>query len=258
MPSLFEMQAGFRAAIAGDAPAPLLGRLHAPASVAGRMEIYRRHHRESFRRHLRGRYPTLEWLLGTDRLLELADLTLQRSPPRAPSMAEYGAALIETLRSCGDDLPPYAADVGRMDWHLGCLSVSLEHQPMALVTLAGIDTLHLPRLRFTLQPGLVFIQSAWPVDELLRLRLQDILPDRFTFEPCETHLQLRGARGAFSLNRLEPDVFQFRAGLAAGCSLADAATRGTQAKPGFDLSTALATLFAEGLVIAHSGENVDV
>lgn len=258
MPSLFETQAGFRAAIAGGAAAALPARLHAPADVSGRMEIYRRHHRESFRRHLRGRYPTVEWLLGTDRLLALADLTLQRSPPRAPSIAEYGAAFIEIVRSCGNDLPLYVADVAGMDWHLGCLSVALAHQPMALSTLARIDPLQLPQLGFTLQPGLAFIRSGWPVDELLRLRLQDTLPERFDFEPCETHLQLRGARGSFSLDRLGPGDFQFRASVAAGASLADAAARGAQAQPDFDLSTALTTLFAEGLVIAHSGDNFDV
>jgi len=257
MPSLSETQAGFRAVIAGGTAPALLSGLRGSSDPGERLEIYRRHYRESFRRHLRGRYPTLEWLLGTDPVVHLADATLQHSPPRAPSLAEYGAELIETVSSAAG-LPPYAADVARLDWHLGCLAVAIAHDPLPLAALASIDPQLLGALRLGLQPGLAYVSSAWPVDELVHLRQQESAPAELVFAPHETHLQLRGARGQFSLQRIDAGSFALRSALARGATLADAAAAGQAAAPDFDLSTALATLFAEGLVINHSGGNQNV
>ena len=64
MPMLCELQAHFRDAVVGGPPDGLIAALSCPADAAERLAIYRRHHRESFRRHLRGRYPTVEWLIG--------------------------------------------------------------------------------------------------------------------------------------------------------------------------------------------------
>jgi hypothetical protein len=255
MTALLDTQAQFRAAITGTARAALLSGLRAPASTVDRLDIYRRHHRESFRRHLRGRYPTVEWLLGTDRLVELADLTLRRAPSGSPSMAEYGAELIAVVREGDTDIPPYVADVAQIDWTLGSLSVSIAQQALPIACLAVIDPSRLSRLRFSLQPGLAFIRSDWPVDDLFHLRLADRTPESFTFDPRVTALQLRGARGEFSLSRLSPGAFAFRSSLALGETLADAATRGAVAEAEFDLSRALADLFAEGLVIHSSGDD---
>ncbi len=257
MPSLSETQAGFRAAIAGGTAPALLSGLRGSTDPGERLEIYRRHYRESFRRHLRGRYPTLEWLLGTDPVVALADITLQHSPPRAPSLAEYGAELIATVASTAG-LPPYAADVARLDWHLGSLAVAIAHEPMPLAALASVDPERLGDLRLGLQLGLAYVTSPWPVDELVHLRQQDSAPAELVFVPSETHLELRGARGQFSLQRLDTGSFAFRSALARGATLADAASAGQAAAPEFDLSTALATLFAEGLVINHSGGNQNV
>ena len=253
MPSLSETQAGFRAVIAGGTAPGLVARLRVPRDPVERLEIYRRHYRESFRRHLRGRYPTLEWLLGTDRIVAIADATLLQSPPRSPSLAEYGAELIDTVVQSAAELPSYLADVARLDWHLGCLSVALAHEPLALATLARVDAEQLGQLRLTLQPGLAYVSSPWPVDELVHLRQQDNAPAELAFKPQTTHLELRGARGRFALQRLAAGDFAFRSGIAAGETLATAAAAGLAAQTDFDLSTGLSTLFAEGLVINHSG-----
>jgi hypothetical protein len=255
MPSLSEIQAAFREAVAGTPPETLLTRLRAPADPLLRLDIYRRHHRESFRRHLRGRYPTLEWLLGTERLVDLADATLRQSPPHAPSLAEYGRELVDVLNSVAPDLPPYITDVARLDWHLGCLSVATDAQAIGLDALATVDPAHLTQISLTLQPGLAYVASEWPVDDLVHLRHQGNAPEQLAFEPRATHLELKGARGRFTIRRLEPGAFAFRCGLADGESLAAAAEQAMQAQPSFDLPAGLASLFAEGLVTHHSGES---
>lgn len=254
MSTLAETQAAFRNAITGGDAAPLLPLLQSPGDAAERLSIYRRHHRESFRRHLRGRFPTLEWLLGTEDLIAIADLTLAHSPPCAPSLAEYGPELVATLNQAPRGVPPYAADVARLDWALGCLSVSVAAAPLALEALAGFAPGRLPQLVLRLQPGLAFLRCGWPVDELVHVRHLPEAPEQLSFAPSETLLQLRGARGRFSLQRLEAGAYAFRSSLAGGGRLAEAAAAAAGAQHGFDLSHALAALFAEGLVIAIPGE----
>lgn len=253
MPSLSETQAAFRRAVAGGAEPALLAGICCPAAAEERLAIYRRHYRESFRRHLRGRYPTLEWLLGTPRLTALADQTLAAAPPGAPSLAEYGAELITVLEEQGHDLPPYAADVARLDWSLGTLSVAIAEDPLALALIAAVPLDALPELRLVLQPGLFFCPFAWPVDQLFALSQRPDAPDELRFDPGETLLQLHGVRGRLSLKRLARGSFAFRAGLSSGLSLAAAVEAARQADAAFDLSAELAAFFAEDLVIHLKG-----
>lgn len=250
MRSLGETQTVFRRAVAGGSADALAVLLKAPADPLDRLEIYRRHYRESFRRHLRGRYPTLEWLLGTDAMVELADALLREHPPRAPSLAEYGADLIDLVAARRERHPPWLSDVARLDWHLGNLSVAIEEPPLAIAALAerALETLLDTRLR--LQPGLVLLQSDWPVDQLIHLRLGGAAPERLEFKPTPVRLELRGARGKFALQRLAPPDYAFRRALREGRRLGVAAERGLGVDRTFELSSALARLFAEGVVAA--------
>jgi hypothetical protein len=248
MRSLGETQTLFRRAVAGGASDAIMPALRAPADPAARLDIYRRHYRESFRRHLRGRYPTLEWLLGTDRMVALADRLLREQPPRAPSLAEYGEGMIDLIRT--ERERPWLPDVARFDWHLGCLSVATETPPLAIASLAQLPQAALLDAALELQAGLVFLQSGWPVDDLVHLRLGGAPPERLRFDPGRVHLQLRGGRGQFSLQRLAPADYAFRRALREGRRLATASEHALGTDPAFDLSAALARLFAEGLVVA--------
>lgn len=250
MLSLAETQARFRDAISGgpaDAVVPLL---RVPGDPLERLEIYRRHYRESFRRHLRGRYPTIEWLVGTDRMIAFADTLLAEAPPQAPSLAEYGEGLVEIVSAARGSVPHWLADVARLDWHLGCVSVAVAHEPVAITALAALAPEILLDVAMQLQPGLVFLQSDWPVDRLVHLRLGGGAPAQLQFDPEHVCLQLRGARGQFALQRLASADYAFRRALAEGRRLGAAAERALGADRGFDLSSALARLFAEGLVTA--------
>lgn len=255
MPSLCETQAAFRDAVTGGLPGELLAAPQCPADTQARLDIYRRHHRESFRRHLRGRYPTLEWLLGTDRLVALADDTLRHAPPRAPSMAEYGQELVEAVLRAHGELPPYIAEVARLDWALGCISVAVDRAAIGVDRLAAVPAEQLDAVTLALQPGLAHVAAAWPIDDLVTLRLTAMAPEQLAFAPRKTQLELRGARGRFTLRRLPAGDFTFRTNLAAGRSLGCAAEAALAIETSFDVTAALAAVFAEGLVISHSGDN---
>jgi hypothetical protein len=250
MRSLGETQTLFRRAVAGGPPDAVVALLKVPADPLERLEIYRRHYRESFRRHVRGRYPTLEWLLGTDAMVDLADTLLREHPPRAPSLAEYGADLVDVVAARRDRQPAWLSDVARLDWHLGNLSVAIEEPPLAIAALAKRAPETLLDTRLRLQPGLVLMQSDWPVDQLVHLRLGGGAPERLPFDPLHVFLELRGGRGKFWLQRLAPPDYAFRRALREGRRLGIAVERALGADRAFDLSSALARLFAEGLVAA--------
>jgi hypothetical protein len=248
--SLAETQGLFRSAISGGPADDLLALVRTPGDAAERLGIYRRHHRESFRRHLRGRFPTLEWLVGTPGMIELADELLQAQPPRAPSLAEYGEGIVDIVRNRGGLHPAWLADVARLDWHLGNLSVAVEHPPVEIAALAGLDPATLPDACVTLQPGLAYLQSEWPIDQLVHLRLTGGAPAELRFDPQETCLELRGSRGRFSINRLSHADLTFRHGLNQGRSFGDAAQLAFEVAADFDLGAGLVRIFADGLVVA--------
>ena len=250
MLSLSESQARFRAAVMSPS-AEVPDMLCAPVPVGKRFEIYRRHHRQSLTRHIAGRYPTVEWLLGSVRMLEVTERFVSASPPVSACMAEYGAGFAAALvADAATAALPYLGDVAALDWLLGEVSIAIDRPALAITALAALPSERLPDFGLELQPGLRFLRSAWPVDDLVRLRFGDGPPETLAFGPLAVELELRGARGRFQIGRLDPAVGRFRTSLAAGETLAAAMAQGVAAAPDFDPATALARLFAEGLVVA--------
>jgi len=252
MPSLAETQTLFRQAVAGGSNDALMALLTAPADPAERLDIYRRHFRESFRRHLRGRYPTLEWLVGTETMVGFADALLAQHPPRSPSLADYGEPLAEVVGATREQRPAWLADIARLDWHLGRIAVSTERPGLAIGALAALAPEALMDAVLILQPGLHHLQSDWPVDDLVHLHLRGEAPDTLRFEPKPIWLELRGGRGQFAIERLDPAEFVLRRSLAQGRSIGIAAERALGTAHDFDLPGALARLFASSLVTAIS------
>lgn len=251
MSRLAETQAAFRVAVADEEQVRLPLQLVAPRRVDERFAVYRRHYREGFRRHLRGRYPTLEWLVGTDRMIAFADALVRRAPPLAPSLAEYGAGLIDVVAAgVGEGLPAYLPEAARLDWMLGQLSVQIDRPGLPIADFAMLAPELLPDVVLDLQPCVAYLACSWPVDMLLHVRLGGAPPDRLAVEAEQIWLELRGMRGKFSFRRLGPGEYSFRQALGVHRPLGWAVDRAVDADPAFDLAPALARLFGDGLVIA--------
>jgi hypothetical protein len=118
--------------------------------------------------------------------------------------------------------------------------------------LSGVDPELLPDSTLVLQPGLRYQQTAWPVDDLLKLYLAETIPDELVLEPTDIGLEIRGARGVFHINRVRAGTLTFRASIQAGHSIGDAAERALDAGADLDPGRELAGLFDEGLVTAVS------
>ena len=99
------------------------------------------------------------------------------------------------MRSCGP--APYLRPFGELEWHVGHVSVAIELPPVkiALLSVGRIDSILAARL--TIQPGVRYLESHWPVDELLTLYSSETAPDQLTFGPTDIFLEVRGARGEF-------------------------------------------------------------
>ena len=250
MPPLAETQARFRAALDGEGRGvlPLLGRV---PDAAARLAIYQRHHRQSLVRHLRGRFPTVEWLLGSDAMADLAREFIVAHPPAAPCMAEYGELFPAFIADAevGQRLE-YLAPAARLDWQLGQTAVAVDQPALAIGALAATPPDELPDLRLRLQPGVRYLETAWPVDELVQLRFGDRPPESYRLEPLSVCLEVTGARGAFRIGRIDRPTHLFRASLAAGGAIGAAAEAAFEDDDAFDAGAALASLFAAGLVCA--------
>ncbi len=245
MPALADLQTEFRRAVAHPG-AEVPAQLTAPVAAAARLTIYRRHYRDALVRHLAGRFPTVEWLIGTRSFIDTAGEHVRRSPPGTPCMAEYGQSFIDALAG---HAVPYAADAARLDWALGTVAVAIDAPAIGIGDLGAWPAERLPDLGLSLQPGLAYLDLAWPVDDLVRIRLEDRDSRDLPSAPAAMRIEVRGARGQFQMRRLAPAAWAFRSSLEAGGTLGEAIEAALAVDACFDVSAGLAALFSEGLVV---------
>jgi hypothetical protein len=250
MPSLADSQSALRhALVTGDVAvvAPFL--VSGPAGET-RFEIHRRHYVASLATTLLGRFPATAWLVGDGFLAEAAREFVQAHPPTSPCLAEYAEDFPQFLATRSlQGRVPYLRSFAELDWALGFVSVAIDHPSIAAAALASVDPGVLPDVGLTLQPGVRYLRAEWPVDELINLYLADSAPDRLAFDPEEVRLEVLGARGEFHIRRLDRGSFVFRQQTRAGRSIGPAAECALEADRRFDPAMALATLFADGLVV---------
>jgi hypothetical protein len=100
-----------------------------------------------------------------------------------------------------------------------------------------------------LQPGVHYFRADWAIDELISLYLSDDSPDHFTLRPGDVWLELRGVRGELTMKRLRHAEFVFRAALAEGESVSDAALSALEIEMAFEPQLALLHLVRDRLVV---------
>jgi len=256
MSSLLEIQRQVRDVVRGAVLADAAAGALVPLIVGGRdpkarLAIHRHHYQASLTRALMEKFPAVSWLTGEGFATDAAEAFVRQHPPAAPCIAEYGVDYPAFLaRRAGAESLPYLRDFAELEWHVGQVSIAVEHRPLALERLGAIDASELADHRLTLQPGLRYCATAWPVDELLTLYLRDAAPERFAFEQASVQLEIRGARGEFKIERLAQPAFMFRTAIASGETIGAAAERVLDADASFDPGQALLRLVSAGLVIA--------
>jgi hypothetical protein len=137
-----------------------------------------------------------------------------------------------------------------LEWHLGHIAIAVDRPALGIDAFAAVAADAIPDLVLELQPGLHYLFAQWPIDDLMKLYLTGTAPERYSFEPAETRIEISGPRGEFRINRLDTETFAFRAAISEGETIGAAAERALRVEAAFDAGRALALLVDEGLATA--------
>lgn len=246
---LADLQRRVRDAVINRDSASLATVLVGGTQPTTRFDIHVRHYQESLTAAVAGRFPATGWLIGPTRLEAAARAFVHAHPPTAPCIAEYGAAFADFLATWPETAHlTYVPAFAELDWHLGRLAVSVELAPVSADQLTRIDSAGLADSVVTIQPGTHYLDADWAIDTLMKMYLADTSPESWTLRDEDVYLEVRGARGEFRFARLSAPEYTFRAQLAAGRALGDAAALALSADATFDPGTAFVALIGERLV----------
>ena len=246
---LAELQLRFRHALVSGDGSGIASLLVGGRAPALRLKVHQRHYEVSLVTALLGKFPATQWLVGSAFVEEAARQYVRRHPPTAPCIAEYGGEFPSFLADCPFAARlPYLRSFGELEWHVGRAAVAIELPPLDIASLSGRDGDSVVAARLVIQPSVRYLEAGWPVEELFRLYLSNTVPDRITFAPADTFLEVRGARGVFQFARLDAGEFAFRRAIGSGHPVGTAAEVVLATHANFDVGAAFARLFAQDLV----------
>lgn len=256
MPTLADIQSLVRDAVIAGETGALEPLLSGGGKALARLQIHRRNYEVSLLNALLQKFPASAWLAGTSFLSQAAMIYVRRHPPDAPCIAEYGAGFPRFLSECpGAQRVPYLRNFAELEWCLGQVAIAVDEPCLAPDALSTIATEVLPDLTLSFQLGVRYLAADWPVDDLIKLYLAKSAPEYLTFEPAAVWLEIRGARGEFSLTRLSPGEFLFRRSIREGNSIGAAVECAMDAETNFDPGTVMASLVTSGLVTGIGQDN---
>lgn len=174
---LAEVQARMTSALRSGVPDPCAGLLVGGGDPMARLAIHTRHYQSSLTRAIVERFPATVWLAGSALVTDAAAAFVRSHPPTRPCLAEYGEAFPAFLQTWpGVAHLPYLAQFATIDGHLGRLAIATADPPVVL-------------------------RLDWSLDELMTFFLSEQAPDAYALRAETVWLEVRGARGEFSLQR---------------------------------------------------------
>ena len=113
-------------------------------------------------------YPRIAALVGSERFQALVRAYLHRAPSRHPSLSHLGAGFADflTLQESVEDVPPFAADLARLEWARRCVFMAADARVLALADLRRIAPDDWPTLRLRAIPALTLLALEWPAHEI--------------------------------------------------------------------------------------------
>jgi hypothetical protein len=232
----------------GDGAA-LASRLRGGHDPGARLGIHLRHYTTSLSVALCDKFPASAWLAGAEVVREAAGAYARRHPPLQPCIAEYGRHFPQFLaRHPRAAQLPYLASFAELEWAVGQASIAVEAPPLSWTELATRGAERLIDSDLALQPSVHYVCADWCIDELMHTYLSGVAPERFVLLDTVTLIEVRGARGTFRLTRLDAGTFAFRAALAAGRTVGEAADGALTIDAKLDPGNALRALVDAELV----------
>jgi Putative DNA-binding domain len=251
MSSLRELQAGFSAAVLAEdetriAPEIVDDNLDASARLA----VYRHHVFKSLAAALEATYPVITRLVDRRFFGWVADRYIRAHPPAAPCLFEYGADFAEFVAgfpACAN--LPWLGDVARLEWAMNAALHAPDATPLDADGWRALRPDDLAHLTVRLHPSLTLLASSWPVDAIWRAN-QPGADGVVDLERGGAHVQVSRLRDDVVFRVLTPASFAFRAALAEGRTLQEAAEQAFDVDSGFDLANELRVLFDEEMLIS--------
>ncbi len=255
MPSLLDVQRGFRTAVLAGSRLPPSLIDGGPVSAAARLGVYRNNVIGNLTRALRLSFPAVERLVGEDFFAAAAQRFIMVSPPHAADLNQYGDGFADFLASFEPAASvPYLPDAARLEW---AVSRALHAPPAPALTAEAVSAVPPEQqadLRFGPHPTLSLLSLYYPAraiweavlapdDEERDARLEAIDLD----SGGETLAVLR-SDGAIEIEVLSDPAFELAQTLVADCALGDALER-VAAK---DAAPLLAGFLARGFFAGFS------
>ena len=251
MSQLAETQAHMRRAVVAGDRTSIVPMLVGGRDPAKRLAIHQRNYETSLVKALLGKFPATGWLVGSGFLTQAAREFIRVHPPRAPCIAEYGEefpAYLETRPHA--DRVSYMRALAELEWCVGHAAIAADRPALNLVSVSALDPETLCDATLVIQDSVRYLESGWPVDDLMKTYLADKAPDRFQLAPGDFRFEIRGSRGAFQINRLDPGQFAFRKSIQEGRTIGGSAELALEADPAFDTGHSFLRLITNGLAVA--------
>jgi hypothetical protein len=244
MPTLRELQAGFRAAMLdGDERAAAAIVLDDGLGASARLAVYRHHVLTSLTATLESTYPVVARLVDRRFFRYAADQYIRRHPPTGPCLFEYGAALGEFLASFAPSRHlAYLSDVARLEWAMNAALYAPDTASLEPETLR-------PDSAVALHPSVTLLQSPWPIDAIWRANQPDADADPVDLDAGAVRLQVWRADDEVVFRPLSIADFALRSAIAQAGRLDAAAEAALSADASADLATLVRTLLAEQVLV---------
>jgi hypothetical protein len=171
MPPLRELQARFSAALtpgrAGAADPALLGLIHGRGALdaGARLAIYADMYRARLADVLRDDFARVLAVVGDDTFTALATRYVACHPSTHPSVRWLGARFADFLADQAD-VPPFLADLARLEWARGEVFDAPDAEPLRMDDLRSIAPEDWPGLRFQPIPACRVVACGWAAHEL--------------------------------------------------------------------------------------------
>jgi hypothetical protein len=247
VPPLVEVQRRLRDAVVGPGSSAIIPLLVGGADPGERLAIHRRHYEGSLVRALLDKFPATTWLIGSPAMHDAARAFVGLHPPTAPCIAEYGENFPAFLAEReGSPSLAYLRWFAELEWRLVHAAIAVDRPALDLQRLADHGD-SLSDVELVAQPGLRYLASPWPVDDLMKFYLTDAAPEQYQLSAADIWLEICGSRGAFRFDRLERGEFLFREALVNGNTLGAAAERALEADESFNVGGALRRFVMNGL-----------
>jgi hypothetical protein len=244
MPPLRELQAGFRAALLEGDDHAIGNAIRADGIEAtARLAVYRHHVFTTLTAALLSTYPVIARLVDLRFFGYAAHAYIRAHPPAGPCLFEYGASLadfLERFEPCRH--LAYLPDVARLEWAMSRALHAADTtpiEPRALLLAAQVR----------LHPSVTLLSSEWPVDAIWQANQPEAADASVDLAAGGVCLQVWRAEDEVVFRKLTPAAFVFRAALAGGQPLADAASAALGADPAVDLAVLLRETLDEEVLV---------